>query len=298
MTDREKDQEKAQILIEALPYIQRFNGNTVGVKYGGSAMKDEDLKMHVIEDVALLKLVGMRPIIVHGGGKEISRWVKKSGIVPEFYNGLRITDRETLEVAEMVLGKVNTDLVSLVQQLGVNAMGISGMDGDLLKVRKVMPDGQDIGFVGEVTRVNPDILWKLLDDDFVPVIFPIGSDKEGNAYNINGDHAAAAIAQAIHANKLIYLTDTRGVYRDPSDPDTLISELDEDEALRLIDEGVVQGGMIPKIRNCIDSIRNGVRRVHILDGSAEHSILLEIFTDRGVGTAIMEREQQRYYRGA
>ena len=298
MTDREKDQEKAQILIEALPYIQRFNGNTVVVKYGGSAMKDEDLKMHVIEDVALLKLVGMRPIIVHGGGKEISRWVKKSGIVPEFYNGLRITDRETLEVAEMVLGKVNTDLVSLVQQLGVNAMGISGMDGDLLKVRKVMPDGQDIGFVGEVTRVNPDILWKLLDDDFVPVIFPIGSDKEGNAYNINGDHAAAAIAQAIHADKLIYLTDTRGVYRDPSDPDTLISELDEDEALRLIDEGVVQGGMIPTIRNCIDSIRNGVRRVHILDGSAEHSILLEIFTDRGVGTAIMEREQQRYYRGA
>lgn len=298
MTDREKDQEKAQILIEALPYIQRFNGSTVVVKYGGSAMKDEDLKMHVIEDVALLKLVGMRPIIVHGGGKEISRWVKKSGIVPEFYNGLRITDRETLEVAEMVLGKVNTDLVSLVQQLGVNAMGISGMDGDLLKVRKVMPDGQDIGFVGEVTRVNPDILWKLLDDDFVPVIFPIGSDKEGNAYNINGDHAAAAIAQAIHADKLIYLTDTRGVYRDPSDPDTLISELDEDEALRLIDEGVVQGGMIPKIRNCIDSIRNGVRRVHILDGSAEHSILLEIFTDRGVGTAIMEREQQRYYRGA
>ena len=298
MTDREKDQEKAQILIEALPYIQRFNGNTVVVKYGSSAMKDEDLKMHVIEDVALLKLVGMRPIIVHGGGKEISRWVKKSGIVPEFYNGLRITDRETLEVAEMVLGKVNTDLVSLVQQLGVNAMGISGMDGDLLKVRKVMPDGQDIGFVGEVTRVNPDILWKLLDDDFVPVIFPIGSDKEGNAYNINGDHAAAAIAQAIHADKLIYLTDTRGVYRDPSDPDTLISELDEDEALRLIDEGVVQGGMIPKIRNCIDSIRNGVRRVHILDGSAEHSILLEIFTDRGVGTAIMEREQQRYYRGA
>lgn len=298
MTDREKDQEKAQILIEALPYIQRFNGNTVVVKYGGSAMKDEDLKMHVIEDVALLKLVGMRPIIVHGGGKEISRWVKKSGIVPEFYNGLRITDRETLEVAEMVLGKVNTDLVSLVQQLGVNAMGISGMDGDLLKVRKVMPDGQDIGFVGEVTRVNPDILWKLLDDDFVPVIFPIGSDKEGNAYNINGDHAAAAIAQAIHADKLIYLTDTRGVYRDPSDPDTLISELDEDEALRLIDEGVVQGGMIPKIRNCIDSIRNGVRRVHILDGSAEHSILLEIFTDRGVGTAIMEWEQQRYYRGA
>ena len=298
MTDREKDQEKAQILIEALPYIQRFNGNTVVVKYGGSAMKDEDLKMHVIEDVALLKLVGMRPIIVHGGGKEISRWVKKSGIVPEFYNGLRITDRETLEVAEMVLGKVNTDLVSLVQQLGVNAMGISGVDGDLLKVRKVMPDGQDIGFVGEVTRVNPDILWKLLDDDFVPVIFPIGSDKEGNAYNINGDHAAAAIAQAIHADKLIYLTDTRGVYRDPSDPDTLISELDEDEALRLIDEGVVQGGMIPKIRNCIDSIRNGVRRVHILDGSAEHSILLEIFTDRGVGTAIMEREQQRYYRGA
>ena len=298
MTDREKDQEKAQILIEALPYIQRFNGNTVVVKYGGSAMKDEDLKMHVIEDVALLKLVGMRPIIVHGGGKEISRWVKKSGIVPEFYNGLRITDRETLEVAEMVLGKVNTDLVSLVQQLGVNAMGISGMDGVLLKVRKVMPDGQDIGFVGEVTRVNPDILWKLLDDDFVPVIFPIGSDKEGNAYNINGDHAAAAIAQAIHADKLIYLTDTRGVYRDPSDPDTLISELDEDEALRLIDEGVVQGGMIPKIRNCIDSIRNGVRRVHILDGSAEHSILLEIFTDRGVGTAIMEREQQRYYRGA
>lgn len=298
MSSIQNDMNKAEILIEALPYIQRFNGNTVVVKYGGSAMKDEDLKHHVIEDVALLKLVGMRPIVVHGGGKEISRWVKKSGIEPKFYDGLRVTDEDTLEVAEMVLGKVNTDLVAMLQDLGVNAMGISGIDGDLLKVEKVEPDGQDIGYVGRVKQVNPDILTKLLDDDFVPVVFPIGSDDAGHAYNINGDHAAAAIAQAIQADKLIYLTDTRGVYRDVNDPETLISELPVEEAETLIRDGIVQGGMIPKVRNCAASVENGVKRVHILDGSMEHSILLEIFTDRGVGTAIMKGSEQRYYRGA
>ena len=229
--------EKAQVLIEALPYIQRFNRKIIVVKYGGSAMVDEELKRQVIEDVTLLKLVGFKPIIVHGGGKEISRWVGKVGMEPHFMNGLRVTDADTMEVAEMVLGKVNKSLVQLVEELGVRAIGISGKDGGLLKVDKKLSNGEDIGFVGEVKKVNAEILYDLLEKDFLPIVCPVGMDDEYNTYNINADDAACAIARAVEAEKLAFLTDIEGVYKDPDDPRTLISELRVDEAQKLMDDG-------------------------------------------------------------
>jgi acetylglutamate kinase len=207
--------QKAEVLIEALPYIQRFNRKIIVVKYGGSAMVDEELKKHVIQDVTLLKLVGFKPIIVHGGGKEISKWVGKVGMEPVFINGLRKTDEATMEIAEMVLNKVNKSLVTLVQELGVNAVGISGKDGGLLKVEKKYSNGEDIGFVGEITEVNPQILYDLLEKDFLPIICPVGMDAEYNSYNINADDAACAIAKAVKAEKLAFLTDIEGVYKDP-----------------------------------------------------------------------------------
>lgn len=287
--------EKAQVLIEALPYIQRFNRKIIVVKYGGSAMVDEALKRQVIEDVTLLKLVGFKPIIVHGGGKEISRWVGKVGMEPHFVNGLRVTDEETMEVAEMVLGKVNKSLVQLVEELGVRAIGISGKDGGLLKVEKKYSNGEDIGFVGEITEVNPKILYDLLEKDFLPIVCPVGMDDAYNSYNINADDAACAIAKAVSAEKLAFLTDIEGVYKDPSDKSTLISELTIDEARALIGDGFIGGGMLPKLNNCIDAIENGVSRVHILDGRIAHCLLLEIFTNRGIGTAILSEKEKRYY---
>ena len=287
--------EKAEVLIEALHYIQRFNRKIVVVKYGGSAMVDEELKENVIKDVVLLKLVGFKPIIVHGGGKEISRWVGKVGMEPRFINGLRVTDEATMEVAEMVLGKVNKELVTFVQSLGIKAVGISGKDGGLLQVEKKCPDGQDIGFVGEITRVNPKILFDLLEKDFLPIVCPVGLDENFRTYNINADDAACKIAEAVKAEKLAFLTDIEGVYRDPSDPESLISELHVQEAQSLIDNGNVGGGMIPKLKNCIDAIREGVNRVHILDGRIPHSILLEIFTNKGIGTAILREDEEKYY---
>ena len=287
--------EKAEVLIEALPYIQRFNRKIVVVKYGGSAMVDEEVKENVIKDVVLLKLVGFKPIIVHGGGKEISRWVGKVGMEPRFINGLRVTDEATMEVAEMVLGKVNKELVTFVQSLGIKAVGISGKDGGLLQVEKKCPDGQDIGFVGEITRVNPKILFDLLEKDFLPIVCPVGLDENFRTYNINADDAACKIAEAVKAEKLAFLTDIEGVYRDPSDPESLISELHVQEAQSLIDNGNVGGGMIPKLKNCIDAIREGVNRVHILDGRIPHSILLEIFTNKGIGTAILREDEEKYY---
>lgn len=287
--------EKAEVLIEALPYIQRFNRKIIVVKYGGSAMVDEELKKQVIQDVTLLKLVGFKPIIVHGGGKEISKWVGKVGMEPQFINGLRVTDEETMEVAEMVLGKVNKSLVQLVQELGVRAIGISGKDGGLLKVDKKLSDGKDIGFVGDVKEVNGEILLDLLEKDFLPIVCPIGMDDDYNTYNINADDAACAIARAMKAEKLAFLTDIEGVYKDPSDPSTLISELRVDDAQKLMDEGYIGGGMLPKLQNCIDAIENGVSRVHILDGRIAHCLLLEIFTNRGIGTAIINGEESRYY---
>ena len=289
--------DKAEVLIEALPYIQRFNRKIIVVKYGGSAMVDEELKKRVIEDVTLLKLVGFKPIIVHGGGKEISKWVGKVGMEPKFINGLRVTDAETMEVAEMVLGKVNKSLVQHVEELGVRAIGISGKDGGLLKVEKKYSDGKDIGFVGEVKEVNAQILYDLLEKDFLPIVCPIGLDDEFQTYNINADDAACAIARAMKAEKLAFLTDIEGVYKDPEDPSSLISELWVEEAEKLMAEGYIGGGMLPKLQNCIDAIESGVSRVHILDGRIPHCLLLESFTNRGIGTAILNGEESRYYHG-
>ena len=253
--------EKAEVLIEALPYIQRFNRKIIVVKYGGSAMVDEELKRHVIEDVTLLKLCGFKPIIVH------------------------------------VLGRVNKSLVQLVESLGVRAIGISGKDGELLKVEKKLSNGEDIGFVGDVKQVNAQILYDLLEKDFLPIICPIGMDDDYNTYNINADDAACAIARAMQVEKLAFLTDIEGVYKDPKDPSTLISELEVEEAKHLIGDGYIGGGMLPKLQNCIDAIESGVSRVHIIDGRIPHCLLLEIFTNKGIGTAILSRKESRYYNG-
>ncbi|MCI8796700.1 MAG: acetylglutamate kinase [Dorea sp.] len=289
--------DKAEVLIEALPYIQRFNRKIIVVKYGGSAMVDEQLKEQVIQDVTLLKLVGFKPIIVHGGGKEISKWVGKAGMEPEFVNGLRVTDEATMELVEMVLGKVNKSLVQLVESLGVRAIGISGKDGALLKVDKKYADGEDIGFVGEVKEVNADILFDLLEKDFLPIVCPVGMDDGFQTYNINADDAACAIARAVHAEKLAFLTDIEGVYKDPKDPATLISELRVSEGKALMEKGYIGGGMLPKLQNCIDAIENGVSRVHILDGRIPHCLLLEIFTNKGIGTAMLGDGEEKFYHG-
>lgn len=286
--------DKANVLIEALPYIQRFNRKIIVIKYGGSAMVDEELKRNVIQDVVLLKLVGFKPIIVHGGGKEISRWVGKVGMEPKFVNGLRVTDADTMEVAEMVLNKVNKELVTMIQSLGVNAVGISGKDGGLLNVEKKLSKGEDIGFVGNIKNVNPKVLYDLLDNDFLPVVCPVGMDDDFNTYNINADDAACAIAEALNAEKLAFLTDIEGVYKDPKDPESLISELHVQEAIDLITNGNVGGGMIPKLQGCIDAIENGVSRVHIMDGRIPHCLLLEIFTNKGIGTAILGENKEKF----
>ena len=288
--------DKAAVLIEALPYIQRFNRKIMVVKYGGSAMIDEELKKNVIADVVLLKLVGFKPIIVHGGGKEISKWVGKVGMEPHFVNGLRVTDEATMEVAEMVLNKVNKELVSMVQALGVKAVGISGKDGCLLQCEKKTSGGKDIGYVGNVTHVDPKILYDLLEKDFLPVVCPIGMDENFHSYNINADDAASAIAESLQAEKLAFLSDIEGVLRDKDDPSSLISELTVSEAEELIRDGVVGGGMIPKLQNCIDAINRGISQVHILDGRIPHCLLLEFFTNEGIGTAIMKDESQKFNR--
>lgn len=285
-------QQKAEVLIEALPYIQKFHGKIVVVKYGGSAMVDHDLKKSVVRDVALLKLVGFKPIIVHGGGKEITKWVNKAGLETKFVNGLRVTDKETMEIAEMVLNRINKGLVSMMEKVGVKAVGISGKDGTTLRVNKRYSNGEDIGFVGEIKEVNTDLLNKLLDNDLVPVICPIGSDDGYYSYNINADDAACAIAAAMGASKLAFLTDIEGVYKDPLNKDTLISRFTVQEAEEFLAAGYVGGGMLPKLQNCIDAIKSGVSRVHILDGRLEHCLLLEFFTDNGVGTAIISDEQE------
>ncbi|MGN0362023.1 MAG: acetylglutamate kinase [Bilifractor sp.] len=286
--------DKAEVLIEALPYIQRFNRKIIVVKYGGSAMIDEELKKNVIKDVVLLKLVGFKPIIVHGGGKEISRWVGKVGMQPRFVNGLRVTDEDTMEIAEMVLNKVNKELVSMVESLGVKAVGISGKDGGLLQVERKYSNGEDIGYVGDICKVNPKILQDLLEKDFLPIVCPVGADADYHSYNVNADDAASAIAEAVKAEKLAFLSDIEGVYYDKDDPSTLISLLTIDEARDLIASGHVAGGMIPKLENCIDAIYNGVNRVHILDGRIPHCLLLEIFTNKGIGTAILRNEEEKF----
>ena len=290
--DMEKVLQKAEVLIEALPYIQHFNRKIIVVKYGGSAMSNEELQKNVIKDVTLLKLVGFKPIIVHGGGKEISRWVGKVGKEAKFVNGLRVTDEETMEIAEMVLNKVNKQLVSMVEELGVRAVGISGKDGGLLKVEKKYSNGQDIGFVGEITGVNPQVIYDLLEKDFLPIVAPIGLDDKFQTYNINADDAACAIAKALHAEKLAFLTDIEGLYKDINDKSSFISRITASEADELINGGYIGGGMLPKLANCTSAIKNGVNRVHILDGRIPHCLLLEIFTKNGVGTAMVSDEDQ------
>ena len=275
---------KAEVLIEALPYIQKFNRTIIVVKYGGSAMSDEELQRHVIQDVTLLKLVGFKPIIVHGGGKAISSWVRKTGKEAQFINGLRVTDKETMEIAEMVLGRVSKNLVTMVEELGVKAVGISGKDSAMLKVKKRLSGGQDIGYVGEITKVDPKILFDMMDHDYLPIVAPIGLDDQFETYNINADEAACAIAKAVGADKLVYLTDVEGLYRDFEDKSSFISRISVTEAEELIADGMIGGGMLPKLSNCTDAVRGGVKRVHILDGRVPHSILLEIFTNKGNGT--------------
>ena len=285
--DMEQVLQKASVLVEALPYIQKFNRKIIVVKYGGSAMSNEEMQRKVIEDVVLLKLVGFKPIIVHGGGKSISNWVKKAGKEAEFYKGLRITDEETMEIAEMVLNRINKSLVAMAEQLGVRAVGISGKDGRLLNVDKRLVDGKDIGFVGDIKKVDSKILYDLLEADFLPIVAPIGLDDDYNTYNINADDAACEIAKAVGAEKLAFLTDIEGLYRNLNDPSTLISRITTTEARGLIDGGFIGGGMLPKLGNCIQAVEDGVRRVHILDGRIPHCLLLEIFTKEGIGTVII-----------
>ena len=284
---------KAEVLIEALPYIQKFNRKIIVVKYGGSAMSNEELQRNVIKDVTLLKLVGFKPIIVHGGGKEISRWVGKVGKEAQFVNGLRVTDEETMEIAEMVLGRINKQLVTMVQELGVKAVGVSGKDGGLLRVDRKYADGKDIGFVGDIRRVDPKILYDLLEKDFLPIVAPIGLDEDFVTYNINADDAACAIARAVGADKLVFLTDIEGLYRDINDKASFIPRITVSDADALISDGFIGGGMLPKLENCTSAVKNGVNRVHILDGRILHCLLLEIFTNEGVGTMILRDEDRQ-----
>ena len=282
--DMQEVLKKAEVLIEALPYIQKYNRKIIVVKYGGSAMESEEFQKNVIKDVTLLKLVGFKPIIVHGGGKAISKWVGKVGKEAEFVNGLRVTDAETMEIAEMVLNKVNKCLVRMVQELGVKAIGISGKDSGLLRARKKLSGGQDIGYVGDVDVVDPKILYDLMDNDYLPIVAPVGMNENFETFNINADDAACAIAKAVGAEKLAFLTDIEGVYKDINDPSTFISRLTVSQADELIASGNIGGGMLPKLENCTSAVKEGVKRVHILDGRIPHCLLLEFFTNKGVGT--------------
>jgi acetylglutamate kinase len=277
---------KVQILSEALPYIQQFTGKTIVVKYGGAAMKDSTLKDQVIRDVVFMSCVGIRPVLVHGGGPEINTWLDKLGIEAQFKNGLRVTDAPTMDVVEMVLvGRVNKEIVSLINQAGGSAVGLCGKDGNLIKARPA--DEEGIGFVGEVSSVDTRLLDVLVKAGHIPVVSSVAADETGQAYNINADTVAGEIAAALGAAKLILLTDTAGILRDYKDRSTLIPRLDISEARKLIDEGIVSGGMIPKVNCCVRSLAQGVHAAHILDGRMPHSLLLEIFTDSGIGSMIV-----------
>ena len=283
----EREINKAEILVEALEYMQKYEGDIVVIKYGGSAMTNEIIKQSVLKDIAVLKSVGLKPIIVHGGGKDINRMLNKVQKQSEFRNGLRVTDAETLEIAEMVLsGKVNKGLVTHLEQIGTHAVGLSGKDGKMITVEKAMPKGEDIGYVGKIKHVDSSLIHTLLDQGYTPVISTIGLDKKYHGYNINADDVATAIARAMKASKLVFLTDIEGVLKDPEDPSTLISKIDSESAKDLFASGIISGGMIPKLQNCLDAVQNDVKRVHILDGRLEHSLLIEIFTKKGVGTMI------------
>lgn len=283
---RKTEANRVEILSEALPYIQQFVGRTVVVKYGGAAMKDSNLKDKVIRDVVFLSCVGLRPILVHGGGPEINSWLGKLGIEAQFKNGLRVTDAPTMDVVEMVLvGRVNKEIVALINQAGGMSVGLCGKDGHLITAR---PQGEEgIGFVGEVSNVNIKILETLSSNGYIPVVSSVAADETGQAYNINADTVAGEIAAALGAEKLILLTDTRGILKDYKDPSTLIPKVDIREARQLIADGIVSGGMIPKVNCCVRSLAQGVKAAHIIDGRIPHALLLEVFTDVGIGTMIL-----------
>ncbi len=290
MFKKENDHHRAEILVEALPYIKKFWNKIVVVKYGGSAMEDNQLEKMIIKDVILLKYIGMKPVIVHGGGPEISLEMKKQNKVPQFINGLRVTDRDTMEITEMVLtGKINTRLVAEInlcisedQGNGVKGIGLSGEDAQLLMVKKY--SSIDLGFVGEIERINPEILFLLLENNYIPVIATIGVDDSGTRYNINADTVAGELAISLKAGKLIYLTDVDGILRELKDTSSIISSLNTVEARRLLESGQIQKGMIPKVKSAVRALEGGVKKVHFLNGEHVHSILLELFTDSGIGT--------------
>jgi acetylglutamate kinase len=286
---RKAEATRVRVLSEALPYIQQFAGRTFVIKYGGAAMKDSTLKDTVIRDIVLLSYVGLRPVVVHGGGPEINSWLDKLGIEPQFKNGLRVTDAATMDVVEMVLvGRVNKEIVSLINRAGGSAVGLCGMDGNLIKAR---PEGREgIGFVGEVANMDVNILESLLKDKYIPVVSSVAADTTGQAYNINADTVAGELAAALGAEKLILLTDTAGILKDYKDPSTLLRRLDIQQARELIATGVVGGGMIPKVNCCVRSLAQGVRAAHIIDGRVPHALLQEIFSDTGVGSMIVASE--------
>ncbi|MCH8333449.1 acetylglutamate kinase [Candidatus Sumerlaeota bacterium] len=284
----ERTIEKARVLMEALPYIQRFRGSVVLIKYGGRAMIDDALKQSVAEDIVMMQSVGLLPVIVHGGGPEISALMERLGLKPEFHEGHRVTDADTLEVSEMVLaGKLNGEIVTRIQRAGGRAVGLSGKDAGLIVAKKMKTGtGRDIGFVGDVDTVQPEILHLLNRERFIPVISPISADAEGQTYNINADLVAAEIAAALGARKMVLLTDVRGILRTPDDEASLIPRIAAGEAESLIEQGIIQGGMIPKVRSCLRALDGGVKKTHILDARLPHSLLLELFTDEGIGTMI------------
>ena len=276
--------QRAEVLVQSLPYIKRYNGKIVVIKYGGNAMIDENLKMQVMEDIALLWLIGVKVVLIHGGGPEISETMKRLGKKAEFVNGLRVTDRETVDIVQMVLaGKVNKTLVSLIQMKGGHAVGLSGIDGGIIEAK--MKD-EALGYVGEITKIRTQPIMDLLEKNYIPIISTVASDRQGNTYNINGDTAAASIAGALQAECLIMMTDIAGLLRDKDDPSTLIPEVTVSQARQLIDEGVISGGMIPKVECCIEAIGKGVKHVVMMDGRVPHSILMELLTDEGAGTMV------------
>ncbi len=286
MVDFDMNIKKAQILTEALPFIKKFSNKTVVIKYGGSALINPNIKDTIIKDIVLMKLVGMKPVVVHGGGPDISSFLKRLDIKSEFINGLRVTNAETMEVAEMVLaGKINKQIVTDIELNGVKAVGISGKDGDTVKAKKIESD-VDYGFVGSVESVDPTLVKTLIDNDIIPVIAPIGKDSKGQSYNINADYMAVAIAGSLKAEKLVFLTDVAGVLKDVNDPNSLMSFINASDVQGYIDSGVISGGMIPKVECCMSAVREGVNNVHILDGRVEHCLILELFTTAGIGTMI------------
>jgi len=279
--------QKVNILMESLPYIKEFKDKIVVIKYGGVALEDERIRKTIIKDVAMMKLIGINPVLVHGGGVQITDMIKEVNHESEFIDGLRKTDKKSAQITQMVLaGKINKKIVADILAEGVAAVGICGTDGNLFEVEKILPNGQDLGYVGEVKHVNPKILTTLIQGDFVPVIAPVSTTPNGDIYNINADFAALAVAAGLNAQKLIFLSDIEGVKRDIFDRNSIISHLKVDDVEKYIEDGTITGGMIPKIQSCKKAIEQGVESVHILDGRLEHSLLLEIFTPQGVGTMI------------